>query len=115
MAVVSNMDIDIIKSRKDKCVEEAREKVAQAVEESLLPKFMELSSDDIDKKLRKSLFIKLVRKTFNARVGAWIRYYKSITLGRGTDGENTSALREDRKHGCGAKSAKNKNKKRRKS
>ena len=29
------------------------------------------------------------RKTFNAGIGAFIRFYKSVTIGRGKDGEQS--------------------------
>ena len=88
-----------------------QKKVKEEVESHLMPTFLELTRDKgIKEETRKNLFLAIVRKTFNSRVGALIRYYKSIKINRGTKGENSSALRVEKRLLTGAKAAAKKRK-----
>ena len=76
-----------------------------------MPTLLELTRDNgFKEETCKNLVLAIVRKTFNSRVGALIRYYKSIKINRGTKGENSSALRVEKRLLTGAKAAAKKRK-----
>lgn len=111
IAITEHVDFDEIKSKRDQYVKDARERVAKIVDDTLLPAFLDLSKDlALESNLSRTIFKKIVKKAFNARIGAFIRYYKSENIGRGTKGEQQSALREEIKHETGAKAAEKKRK-----
>ena len=110
ISIVGHIDIKKVKERRGECVLIARKEVEKDVQERLMPTFLELTEDkNVDEDERRSLFLAIVRKTFNSRVGGLLRYYKSIKLNRGTKGENNSALREEKKLTTGALAAKKRN------
>lgn len=112
ISIVQHIDIDKMRSERDNCVKIARKEVDDDVQIHLLQTFLDLTEDmDIPKKTRRELFLAIVRKTFNSRVGALLQYYKSIKINRGTKGENNSALRTEKKILTGKKAAAKKRKK----
>ena len=107
ISIVEHIDVDTVMSERENCVKNAREKINEDVKNHLMRTFLELTEDmDILEETRINLFLKLVRKTVNCRVGALIRYYKSITINRGTKGENSSVFREEKRVTTGVKAAK---------
>ena len=111
ITIVEHIDIEQIKLRRNECADWARKKFKEEVESHHMPTFLELTRDTgIKEETRKKLFLKIVRKTFNSRVGAMFRYYKSIKINRGTKGENDSALRVEKRLLTGAKAAAKKRK-----
>ena len=83
ISIVEHIDIKKVRSRRDDCVHIARCEVDKDVRKHFIPTFLDLRKDkDIDEETRRSLFLAIVRKTFNSCVGALLRYYKSITIDR---------------------------------
>ena len=94
IAIAQQIDYDKMISNSGRYIEKAREKVAETVEKQLLPEFLRQTADHpLGEDLRKFLFRRLVRKTFNARMGAFIRQHKTEAVARGTQGY-TIPLRE---------------------
>ena len=94
IAIAQQIHYDKMLSDSSHYVEKARDAVAESVEKELLPEFLhQTAHHDLREDLRKLLFIRLVRKTFNARMGAFIRQHKTETVARGTQG-HTIPLRD---------------------
>ena len=76
-----------------------RAKVAQIVENELVRDFLDLTETcSLRKDLREFVFRQLVRKTFNARIGAFFRLYNTENVKRGTAGESMTTIRGDLRH-----------------
>ena len=62
----------------------------------MMIRFLELTDGmNINEQTRMSAFMSLVRKIFNAHVGAPLQFYKSMKINRQTDGEDNAALTEE--------------------
>jgi len=64
-----------------------------------------------DKEVNKHLFHQIVNKTFHCQTGAFLKFYKSKHMLRGTKGEKSSGIRETLKHATGANATSKKTKK----
>jgi hypothetical protein len=112
VAIASNVSFDEFRRLGRDYVKVCRERVAK-IEDQLIPIFLNLSDNvALNKELRTKLFRKIVRKTFNARMGAFFDFYKEENLLRGTKGENQKTTRGNIKHisGTDAKNQRSKEK-----
>jgi len=96
-----HMDMSKISSLQSEVVKEARKEVTKKALE-LLPTFLQMTEGfGPDEDTRTRLFKQMTTKTFNARAGLAIKFYKEQKLGRGTEGGIKVAFRPKLAVECG--------------